>query len=539
MRPFTHDLWAPLAHRDVVGETVLPPGSASWVATEDARRLAAYRVLSAYRDNVARYYLPAHMWVEPDGGGKSYASKIREYGDPATLVATCRGMVLGADQTIVMPSLDDEDSATLPADQVVFDWLTAWADDEKLRLKLLELEENAVGDGDGIATLGWDPKKNRPRLRIYDPGFYFPDLATMGDDEFPTKVHIAWEESVNDKQLLRVLTWALVDLDVPVTYPWADRPSTLECVYSDVTYDRTRIDPKLDVYTLTARSGGQIKVGADQVRLGVDFIPVVHVPNDAATGTRFFGRSILLLIAHVLDDLLAADTDLALNSELLATPPVKTTGLGADGLNGGPGAEWNLPPGATAELVDTSKALSAQMSMIEHLRDRISTNTRLTAATMGRVAPNDVPSGYALELGFGPTRSLIAELRLVRADKYPMLLRFAARLAQAHNALPAGPLPDAGIALGPFLPADLAAAVERVAKLLPARAISTLTAVTTLIEAGMSVEDAEAEVARIYAENMEAAVQLVDATGDVNAARDRLGLASVVVPQVPDLTGGL
>ena len=36
---------------------------------------------------------------------------------------------------------------------------------------MLECERNAVKLGDGVYVLGWSSSKNRPVLRVYDPGF--------------------------------------------------------------------------------------------------------------------------------------------------------------------------------------------------------------------------------------------------------------------------------------------------------------------------------------------------------------------------------
>jgi hypothetical protein len=270
---------------------------------------------------------------------------------------------------------------------------------------------------------------------------------------------------------------------------------------------------------------------SDRVDLQIDFLPVVHIPNDAATA-RVFGRSLLLLIAHALDDLISADTDLALDGELLASPPVRTTGLGAAELDAGPGSQWNLPAGATAELVDTSRALTARLSVVDQLLRRVSANSAIAQVLLGEVTPDQVPSGVALELGFAPTRSLIRTMRLVRAEKYSLLLKFAARLAQAGGLLPAGELPHAELALGSFLPADVPATVDRVTALLRERAISTRTGVQMLIEVGLPIADAGEEVRRIREEGFEDAVRIVEATGDVDDARRLLGLP------MPGLPGG-
>src|SRR3954451_6002625 len=99
MRAFVHDLWAPLNHRDAMGDGISrPPNVDTWIPDDEARRVAAYLVLAAYRDNCSRYHMPDILWQRPmqtilaDGtsmqveAGKAPAEKYREYGDPGLLI---------------------------------------------------------------------------------------------------------------------------------------------------------------------------------------------------------------------------------------------------------------------------------------------------------------------------------------------------------------------------------------------------------------------------------------------------------------------
>lgn len=581
-RPFTHDLYAPLAYVEALGPgdgQTMPggAGTSTWLDYDDARRLTAYRILAAKRDNVARFYLPEAMWQKSGAAtgtelervrqmlaaadAVAPAEKYREYGDPALLVAQGRSLMLGDSQDLVLPDLvelqnaaADDDGAPAEGDEAeahaaaVADrktdqqrletfqaWLDAWADDEKLPLRLLEGEENSVGDGDGVYVLGWSERLGRPRLRVYDPGWYFPDLSSIGDDEeFPTVVHVAWEEDRNGKIILHRKTWRVLTVGdddplappAPYSVPWSDAPVDRVCVYSVAEWDIAHLKTGDSIYNL-AVDDSRATVLKEPTALGVDFLPVVHVPNDAA-GTRHFGRALPLLVAQLLDDVAATDTDLQANSELVGSTPMVTTGAGAFSPEAGPGAVYGLPAGADAKLLDTSRALTGLTGYANHLLDRLSVNSRLAGSLLGRVKPNEVPSGYALELGFAPTRSLVREMRMVRAEKYPLILKFAMRLAQVNGtgpaALPKGPTPRAEIALGGFLPADKAAAMTQVSEGIKSHAISRLTGVQILMSAGFPIEDAEAEVDRIKAELFADAVALVDATGDVGAAYDLLGI---------------
>lgn len=562
MRPFVNDTYTPLNRWPDLGDgTTRPPAAQTWVDDVDARRLAAYRLLAAYRNNAARYYLPDTLWQRPEivtGDGKSIerdlapAEKLREYGDPALLVDQARSLLLGEEQRVHVPDAaplpDDateEQQATQAFAQLFLDRLDEWADVEDLWLKLVEEEENAVGDGDGVLVLGWDDVRQRPRLRVYDPGFYFPDLTGDDDDDYPAVVHVAWEweDKTRNRAMLRRLTWRLVDLPAGEsrTYAWTPEGATATqtVLFSEGDWDLGRLRGSDDVYQLNPNAAewrevrlrdGSVQVQHD-VDLRLDFLPVVHVPNDAA-GARHFGRSLLLRVAGILDDLANADTDLAASSAVVGNTPLVTTGGGPGNLPMGPGARLDMPPGGDAKFLDTSRNLTAQTGYVEQLLDRLSVNTRLAAALLGRVKPNEVPSGYALELGFAATRSLIREMRGVRAGKFALLLKMAARMYQAADLLPAGVTPRCEVAFGPYLPADKASAVDLVKALLPVHGISVHTAVLILQSAGLPVEDAQDEVARIRAEWAEAALQIFEATGNSAEAASWLGITLPTPPPV-------
>ena len=568
-RPFVHDQWSPVGYASSVGDgTQRPPGARTWVDNVDARRLAVYAKLAAYLDNVARYYLPDHMWDRPVvrddqkriiDWAPAPAEKQREYGDPALLVQQARSFVLGDDQTMVVPDAAPPPEDATPEEveaqkraEKFAQWIDNWVEQEALWLRLLEGEENAIGLSDGVYEITWDAEDGVPRTEVHDPGFYFPVLtgpSAAKSGRYPNRVHLAWEEQDQETGVtwLHRKTYSREKLPIDEAglqtsrhyeYQEPGESSEWTVYYSYAKWDLSKTSGE-DLYKLGTRNAVFFTdtdgvTPLDRKDMFLDFVPVVHVPNDAA-GRRHFGRSLLLRIAQLLDELAATDTDLAANSSDLGSPPVITSSpVGPAGLTAGPGAVWS---GIDAKLLDTSKALDAQIKYLEQLLDRLSRNTRLAKALLGDIAPNEVPSGIAYELGFAATKNLIREMRLVRSEKYPLIPRFAMRMAQQFRptesdppVLPPGPTPRAEIRLGPFMPADKQAAVDRVVALLKARAISTLTGVQMLIEAGFSIDDAEDEVARIQAESMDAAVQLVEATGDVAAARRFLGLDPAAAP---------
>jgi hypothetical protein len=548
-RSFTHDLWAPLSHIPEIGTNpgeVRPLNLPTWVDDTDARRLMAYRVLAAYRTNVRRFFLPDSMWQSKVGPGEVGLGEVerppgeswREYGHGALLVETARSIVLGEDQTVVVPD------GSGPG----MDWLVDWAGRERLKAKLLVQELNSVGDGDGVLVLAWSPDLGRPTLRTYDPGFYFPDLLAADtlegwSQEFPPIVHLAWEyERPDGVTMLRRHSWRMERLATPVAAPWGgDR--TWTCRYEAAEWEIQKLRDKVSIYTLAAGAG---RVLADE-DLEVDFIPVVHVPNTENGRDVHFGSATPLLVAQILDDLSGSDTDLAKTAETSAAPAALFTGAGpAQGAPAGPGSEWWLQPGANAEFVDTSRVLDAGLKHKRTLLEDLAVNSRLALSLLGRIDPSSVPSGYAFSLGFGQARSMLRQMRLVRDEKHPLILRFAHRLAQARGAVPRGETPDAQIDLGPGLPSDRAVAIEEVKTLLQGDrpAISTATAVRMLMAAGLPIEDADAEVKAIRAESYAAAVQLVDALGDTGPAYDLLDIdkpepdltVPVLPPAVPPVT---
>lgn len=570
-RDYLHDAWAPLSTLIGDGFNVTPLEGvvATWPREDDRRRLLAYRALSAMRDNLRRYWLPASQWVaQPrilrDGSladvGTPPAMEYREYGHAAALVQAARALVLGDDQVIAVPAAADatdpeagEDAAASEGRFAasVLTWLQAWAARERLQAKLLEGEEHAIGDGDAVYVLSWSAAANRPRLRVVDPGFYFPDFDAADrpeyrswgwdDDQFPPVVHLAWEyEDADRVTWLRRTTWRLVPAgDVTVTagvaaLPLRDRPwgrSPWRCLHSVTEWRTDRLKPSFSLYTGTSGDPGGRVVEVER-ELDVDFIPVVHVPNDEP-GERRWGRSLLTLLVQALDDLNGSDTDLATNAQLVASPATVTTGTAGMDLEGGPGAHWELPDGGSAGLVDTSKALDALLKYGDRMLEHVAINSRLAQALLGRIKPNEVPSGYALQLGFAPARSLLRELRLVRDDKYALLLRMAVRMAQAGRALGAGATPDLQLLLGASLPADRPVAIDEVIKLLKERAISRATAVRILMAAGLPIEDAEAELAAIRSTDFAGAGALVDATGNVGDAYEYLDLEPADDPTDP------
>lgn len=158
---------------------------------------------------------------------------------------------------------------------------------------------------------------------------------------------------------------------------------------------------------------------------------------------------------------------------------------------------------------------------------------------MGRVDASDVPSGVALALSFGPLETMVKEMRLVRAEKYPLLLKFVHRIALAND-MPDAPPADkfkGDIAFGSYLPQDQAAAVDAIVKLTSATlarpGVSLETAVQMLMEAGLPITDVVEEIQRIQSRDFKGADDLMTATQDETAVFDYLGRDQPPEPPAP------
>jgi hypothetical protein len=559
------DSWTAMSFKRALGGKQQPGlswAAPSWVGDHE-RRLLAYKVLQSYADNSARVFLSTT--------DQNVIDQHREYGDASLIVNQIVAALLGETQDIVVPEADDYDpegddtTGATPAEQSstsakqafeLQEWLRSWAEAERLPLKMIETERNAVGLGDGVYVLGWNAEKQRARLRVFDPGFYFPVLNDGNEDDFPEKVHLAWEmEAEEGKRRVRRITWELgpispanrqslldrlrredpVPLDGDVLdaetgqltrqLPWNEKPTSVTCYLTDAIWTVDLTGPA-NVNDMTGASAEYLSDADGEINqrdLRIDFIPVVHVPNTVSIANHY-GRSSLAAILQILDDLSNADTDLQAASSTTGKPVIALSGatFGATKPTYRAGEIFEVGDGRM-DVMDTSKALDALIKYVEFLLSRLSVNARLPESVLGRISPSEVPSGVALALSFGPLASMVGEMRLVRQEKYPLLLKMAHRLAVAGQApdVPQEFLP-AQVELGSFLPQDQTAAVTTVTSLLEKKAISLETGVRILMAAGLPIEDAAEEVRRIEARDFSGADQLLSATGDEDAVFEYL-----------------
>lgn len=578
------DPWSGLSHRAILrprdGGGNLAP---TWVGSQgsrDVRRLNAYMVLAAYYENTSRVFL-----TDP-----RRAQEHREYGDAAALVDAIQAAVLGEEQTIQVDGASDDEpiapeepgedatdeeraafaDAKAEHEKRLADWQAAvelqewfdeWADNSRYQVRVHEAEQHAQQLGDGVYLVSWSGSSRRVTLRTYDPGFYFP---VENDDEYPDRVHLAWEfenPDDEDRPWLRRITYERVTItearergvavEETRRYPYADEdepPSEYVTLMTDATWPlaKVKVNGRRGVDSLSYDGAvfGTNDQG-DTLRdydLGIDFVPVVHIPNTVA-GAQHFGTAAVTRVAQILDDVGATDTDLQSASAIVGVPPLAVEGGNRTDFakTYGPGTVFF---GTKLDVADTSHSLDALAGYLAALLKRLSTNARVPEEVLGRVKAGDIASGIALALSFGPFRSLIGEMRLVRADKYRLMHKMVQRTAMVAGdsdaslvapgrALTPGVPRTVTLEFGSYLPSDLKQTVDLILSLLEKHGISRATGLRLLASAGLDLGDLDEEMHRIQHEDFEGARDLADATGSEDDAREYLGLAPVEEAPAP------
>ncbi|WP_344531076.1 hypothetical protein, partial [Streptomyces rectiviolaceus] len=519
----------------------------------------------------------------------SDAEDRREFGDPAMLVAALTSHMLGREQTITVAGAEDAepaDGSTPPPDAVhaaaVQERLRAWARKELFTLRLQQSERKTVREGDGVYTLAWDTAKKRPRLSVVDPGFYFPDLPDNAGDssDYPDTVHFAWEIDgdlkARTKARLRRITLELGPIGtrtlsdtagerparVPALaddgstplllpgdtyqpeagtisrlYPWNDEPSTLTCYLTDAEWDLDDIKADQDVHTLDyryatfmTRPDGEV---LDHLDLQLDFLPVIHVPNTVPEDSHW-GESSLSQLMQLFDEMAGTDTDSSLASATTGSPILGIVNKGDSGRRGrGEPQMMHVQPGMVVELqeggniitVDTSPQLAELRNKTAELQDRLSLNARMPAVALGTLDPTKAPSGFSIELSYGPMEPLMDSMHLARDHKYQLLLKMVQRLFKAGQHPDwTGPVVDADLMWGTYKPTDKAATLTMVQDAVDKGVMSLETGVKMLVDVGFPIDDIGEEIQRIQKRQFEKARALADATGDSSAVGDYLGI---------------
>ncbi|MDD7541190.1 MAG: hypothetical protein SPK50_02970 [Mobiluncus porci] len=484
------DPWAGLNHHITSGFNL-----AEWVPVKDQRRLNAYTVLSAYARGTA--------WQLP---GSQDRRELREYGDPGLLIEQTLASVMGDSQEITSP-----DEAT----QAV---LREWAVAENFSLKLMEAERKAVTLGDAVYLLEFG---ERPRLKVIDPAFYFPVLED--GSEYPSKVHLAWNFEDGSQSFVKRITYELKPVE-PYSLPWNKSPATVECFVTEATWEYggglLDLNPRRAKYA-TNTAGETIR----DYPLGIDFIPLVHVPN-TVTGAEHFGVSTLTPLVQLLDDLNAADTDATAASATTGTPmlvvsdPANAPAYGSNRQQEvAPGAVWWVNQGGRVETINTAPQLAEMRERVKDLTTRLSRNARIPEVALG--GETSALSGVALQIQYSPLNALVRSLRLARAPKYALLFKMVQRMMTLTGQLKT--VYPAALEFGAFMPKDQETTVSAVVSAVAGKVITVETGLRMLEAAGVPVADDEARI--LESRDYSGALSIVEATGDTAAARQKLGLA--------------
>lgn len=581
--------------------SAFPAAMRTWVPELDRRRLASYTVYAAYGHNQAWEIDALHQgeaarlrreFGDPAMLVAALASHL--LGREQTI------LVDGAEDAEPTDGTSPSPEAVHAAD--VQDKLRQWAKKELFSLRLQQNERKAVREGDGVYTLAWDAEKMRPRLSVVDPGFYFPDLPDNAGDsaDYPTRVHFAWEvepdpATPGQKRRLRRITYELApigtrtvsapDSDRPARtaalaedgatplmtpgdtydpasgqilrqYPWNETPTHLTCYLTDAEWDLDDIKADQDVHTLDeryatylTRPDGEV---LDHLDLWQDYIPVVHLPNTIPEDGHW-GESSLALLMQLFDELAGTDRDSALASASTGNPILGIVN-GGDKVSArrGEPTQRQIRPGMAIELgqggnlitVDTSPQLAELRNKTAELQDRLSLNARMPAVALGTLDPTKAPSGFAIELSYGPMDPLMDSMHLARDHKYELLLKMVQRLYLAGQHPDwTGPVVPARLAWGTYKPTDKAATLTMVQDAVDKGVMSLETGIKMLVDVGFPIDDISEEIERIQSRQYDKARTLADATGDMQLVGDFLGVTidepepAPTQPPPPNLPG--
>ena len=581
----------------------------NWLPEDEQRRLTAYKVLSAYTTNNARAVLSDVMEdkrIEQReyGDPALIVSRIVSgiLGDAVTVVLPELQAALADPPSLsdrpVDPGEDADEIETMLYDaslevwtaekteaietwkrnraeltrlRASADWLDWWMDVEQVVAKITEGEaQYAVPLGDSLYGLAYSTDKARPVLTLYPPDAYMPELDDSSN--FPEKVHLVWQEVPEDDAppettRIRRITYELVtEEQLPnldgwsSALPYADEPPMKQCVITDVTFnladfpERRWKDGGTGHVLNWANSQGVVNLNEndeelDLYPLGIDFIPLIHVPNTPST-VEHYGTSSLSRVARLLDDIVATDTDIQRASALAGSPV-----LGLRGANVNPNEPLDIFPGKIVALgqdgdmkhIDMSPSVDVLDRTKDSLLERLAVNVQIPETMWGRVDTTaQFPSGVAMRLSFQSFISLIDTLRLARAPKFSMMLKMVQRL---HIANGSGTDEDdssdvsgsdqvvrAELMFGEFIPADVAETVTLVSTLLGSNGISRNTASTMLQEVGLPIEDVKDEVAAVNREDTAGAKDAADATGSEQVAADLFGVEIEEPVTPPDVS---
>jgi hypothetical protein len=546
----------------------------SWVRNpEDRRRIVAYRIAGAAMECVVR------LFYEREDPTSDYY-QLREHGHAAAFVERKVNAIIGDDPSIRIPGADVDlppeppirDKPEEPAEgadeiqqlahqaalevwrgeslRKIAEWTAnaethqakverqhwfneEWADGAQWWQQVyLSETEHVTPLGDGVKVWSID-EKLRPRVDVYHPGhFHRPDDPDW-DGDFPRRVHIAWpfRRPASTPGLwetwLRRITWELF----PVGQPWQPvyqaEPATMRCFYSDGSWrigvgaDSRMADADVDELPHDLATWRVMphpfepatQVEAFRVPLPTDFIPVTHTRN---TMDPKWGRSDLARSMGLLDDVIAADTAIALVTNLCGEPPIALE----DGTVDNTEIEFGPANAITgkARKLGFADELRALVEAAGHLERQMIKVTSMSSELAGK--ENTDQSGRAIGLKMSPLRQAVLRGRGARNPSYKLDLKFVQRLALIARTpgFPAGPVLPADMKWGTFIPEDLTETVQRIIQLRDRGLLTDSDSYDLLIAAGMLIKDPVASLKLLQGLDVDTAAALAEIIGHGPAA---------------------
>ena len=558
------DPWLPF---DYI-ESAVPFAPPPFVKDEKhKRRLRAYTICFLHLNQASRLLL----------ADAQDAAALREYGDAAVIVRRLASSIMGNNPSIVVDGADEDllsppelpsppppvdfpawatdlatriDGATQeqwraeveaildererrrevqPRLQTVQQWLREWADHQAIMAwqswRRMDLE--AVGLGDSVAVVDADPALQMPTIEVYEPEAYAPVLDSDGEAR---TVHLWWfEDSGEDDGIDRVRrkTYRLVPIEeydgtpVPLRYATPGYERRYVCLFSDAVYDAETLGDDgvlatgnirpLEWKTVETPEG---PIEANDVDLGYDVIPVVHLPN-RDTGAHF-GSSSLAGALQALDALNEAHTHQAHGGRMAARPPIAVENMVRSDVIVGPGTVV----GGKFSFITTD--LPHLTDYVDDRQRHISVLTETPDGMRGRVDPDQLPSGVAISLSFTPHKqAVLNDLRPTRRVAHERTLHLVQLVAIQHGWLEGTPV-KARVSYGQFMPEDEQQEISNIISMVNAGVMSIRTAVSNLQALGLSNAEIEAEMSEIRSEDAVRALAIADALGP-EAASEFMG----------------
>lgn len=530
----------------------LRPGVDFYYIPEDhLRRLKAYEVLTAFYYNYSRDFR-----FSPESGDISQNDSIIENGDAAWVCNTIKAKLLGAcvEPFLDMPEkLNDIDFVDLKTDKTMSE--SEFNDLKVLRDKLTE-KENYIKNwwkynniflaidenetvcsylGDCAYLVEWKSEISNgveigfPNLRTYDPGFVFPfygcnDESLDGNGQFvQDRVIIAWQET--SKAILDNVTsdqYFVIYRDIYELR--VDSKGNKKC-YRKHGYYKYNSSEEVDIYNIVDDSilNDKDKIWID---LGIDFMPVVMIPNITVQG-HDFGLSNLHFILGLINSIINNDTDLTKNSEKLGGATVFVSGkdisFAIDPVTKKPSAipiqpnmMYPLGEGGDANILDTANMQKALLDTKGVIEKKLLKNTHITEIGAGVLDIGQI-SALSIKLLMQPLIDMINPMRDQRNRYYSTIFYYVQRLFQIFGTAEEkkifdGEITDCLLKFGNLVPGDEKARLDEYIT------FETLTDTETMLKK-MKADGYDIDVKKVLENKKKAKAEAAAANSDLFGLR--------------------